>query len=46
MPVLGPGDASIPAQDLHVGEGQTQEAAGLPQDVPTTVAGRVRGWFS
>ena len=44
--VLGSGDASIPAQDLHVGEGQTQETAGLPQDIPTAVAGHIRGWFS
>ena len=46
MPVLGSDDASTPAQDLHVGEGQAQETAGLPQDVPTAVAGCVRGWFS
>ena len=46
MPVLRSDDASIPAQDLHVGEGQTQESAGLPQDVPTAVVGHVREWFS
>ena len=45
MPFTGSDSAITLAPTLHVGEGQNWDNAGLPQDVPTTVAGHVKGWF-
>lgn len=46
MPFIGSGGAGNSAPALRIGEGQNGDNAGLPQDVPTAVAGHVKDWFS